>query len=142
MTKVYLTGDKQADRRLKAIEAKLAGKIVRQATRQALKPVHLAARRNAPKDSGQLRRSIKIRALPRSRSRVGARVTSGSGKSDFTGEAYYGGFQEWGWVAGTNNRRRIKGKEFMGRAAKDKRQSAVTIYRGHIRRELEREARK
>lgn len=134
---VILTGDKQLDRRLKNLDAKLGKKVVRQATRKALRPVMLTTKRNAPKDSGVLRKSVKIRALKRSRSRFGSRV-SGIGGNNFAGTAYYGGFQEWGWK--TKSGRKIPGKRFMKQAAESKRRSAIVIFKAEVKKGIEREA--
>ena len=55
-------------RRLRTLEAKLQKKVVRQAIRKSLKPVLQDAKREAPKRTGALRKSVKVRSFKRSRS--------------------------------------------------------------------------
>lgn len=49
--------------------------VIRGGCREALRPIQKQAIATAPKDTGDLKRNIKIRALKRSRKRIGARVT-------------------------------------------------------------------
>ncbi|WP_165068264.1 HK97-gp10 family putative phage morphogenesis protein [Paludisphaera rhizosphaerae] len=58
-----VTGIEEIDRRLRQLEPAIGKKVVRQAIRQALKPVLAAAKANAPVESGALKRSIKLRAV-------------------------------------------------------------------------------
>ena len=78
---ISLSGDKKLDRALKAMGPKLTKKILRKAVRRAAKPVLTTARARVPIDEGDLKRSLKIRAMKRSRRnrfRVGlARADSG-----------------------------------------------------------------
>jgi len=120
-----ITGDKKLNRALFRLEKTEAKKIVRKAAREALRPVLSQAKANAPEDTGRLVASLKIRALKRSRKRFGATVQTAAG--NFQGETYYGGFQEWGWVARSGNK--IPGDRFMLRAAITERQPALRIYR-------------
>lgn len=129
---VVITGVKALDRRLKNIDAKLGKKFVRQGVRRALKPVQLAAKQFAPDDTGALERSIKIRALKRSRRRFGARVSSDGSRIE---GQYYGGFQEWGT-------RYVTGQLFMHNAARVKRRQAANIFRRYVGRQIVAEARK
>lgn len=126
MPEIVLTGDKKLNRKLKKLGGKEAKKIVRKAMRPALKPVMRAARRNAPKDTGLLRKSIKVRSGKRSRAGISMRVTSGDKTGNFSGDTYYGGFHEFGTSRG------IKAKHFMKNAADQKKRSAIKIYRAKI----------
>ena len=130
---LVLTGDKKLNRKLKRLAGPDARKVIRQASRVAIKPVRSAAKSQAPHDSGALRRAIRIRAIKRSRSKVGTRITIG--EKDFTGSTFYGGFQEWGWKTGkrgSQNRTHIEGKRFLKQAADSKRAMAIAIYRREI----------
>lgn len=156
-----LTGSEELNRKLATLKGPQQKAALRKASRTALKPVADQAKANAPKRSGRLRRSIKVRALKRSRSRIGSRVTSSGTDNNFKGRTFYGAFQEFGWKAGrraTNSdlgvqkrkrrteaqsqdaqtrnaaRRKIKGNEFMKRAAKSHKQIALQIYRNDIER--------
>lgn len=73
-------------------------KIVREETRRAANRVLLpAAKRAVPFRSGQYRRSIKTRAIKRTRTAIGVRV--GPSSKHFAGTPY-APFQEWGWRRG------------------------------------------
>jgi HK97 gp10 family phage protein len=79
---------------LAALEPKVAKKLTRQAMRKAQKIVLADAKRLVPVDTGQLKKSLSIRALKRSRSRFGVSVQTKEGL--FKGEQFYGGFIELG----------------------------------------------
>lgn len=141
---MVITGDKQVNRMLAQLKATEGKKVVRKAARAGIKVVLPAAKRYSPVGSGKLRRAIKVRAMARSRSRIGARITIGD--RFFQGETFYGGFQEWGWRVGKRQgktaeqkaaRRKIAGKYFLKRAADSKRRSALTVYRHEIKRGFE-----
>lgn len=139
---VVLTGDKKLNRRLKKLAGKDAKKAVRKSLRPALKPIHQQAKANARqfKKTGKLGRSIKIRSIKRTRKGFGARVTTGTATTDFSGETYYGAFHEYGWKTGkrgSSNRRQIEGKKFMQNAVDQKRRIAMKIYRNEIKRNIE-----
>lgn len=154
---VVLTGSPEVNRALAELKGPKQKEAIRKASRAALRPVLDQVRTTAPKRTGQLSRSVKVRALTRSRSRVGARV-SVSARSNFKGKAFYAGFQEYGWKVGRRvrnsdlgmdpknwarrtatqkaeaakrnaARRQVKGTEWMKKAAQAKRQMALGIYR-------------
>jgi HK97 gp10 family phage protein len=158
---IVLTGSEELNRKLAELSGPKAKMAIRKASRVALRPVAEQAKSNAPRKSGRLGRSIKVKAIRRSRSRVGARVTSSGTDHQFKGRTFYGGFQEYGWKSGrrTRNadfgvsrrkrrtaaqsaaatardsaRRQVPGKQFMKRAARSKRQVALGIYRSETRR--------
>lgn len=96
---ISLTGSKELDAALKAFTPAVQKQILRKATRAVSKPVMQQARAWAPHDTGALEKSIKVRALKRSRRNkdiVGTRVVTSGGDSLFQGDQYYGGFQEFG----------------------------------------------
>ena len=127
-----LTGDKQLNRVLRRLSGKDAKAAIRKGSRKALKPVLADARQLAPVRTGALRRSIKVRAIKRSRTRVGSRVTTG--KATFTGPTFYGGFVEYGYTS--RGGRTIAGVHFLEQAATRKQGQAVRIYRDEIRRAI------
>lgn len=158
---IVLTGDKELNRKLALLKSSKAKLAIRKASRIALRPVVDEARANAPKKTGRLKRSIKLRSIKRSRSRVGSRVTSSGTDNNFKGRTFYGGFLEFGWRAGrrvrnadlgvTRRKRRtvdqvaaaaqkndsrtmIPAREFMKKAARSKRELALSIYRRETRR--------
>jgi HK97 gp10 family phage protein len=82
---------------------------MRPALRAGGKPVLAAAKANAPKKSGSLRKSLKLRAGKRSRRGIYVvTLLLSTSKDDnlFTGKAFYGAFQEFGFKLG----KRIGGK--------------------------------
>ena len=91
---LIVTGDEQLDRTLAALEPKLQKRAIRKATRAASKQVLATARQRVPSDEGDLERSLKVRALKRSRNRVGHQVLVSDGL--FEGDEFYGGFVEFG----------------------------------------------
>ncbi len=131
---VVMTGDKAINRKLKRLSGKEQKSVVRKAIRPALKPVLQQARGNAKefKRTGKLSRSIKIRSMKRSRTRFGARVTTGTSTSDYQGKAFYGAFLEYGWKSAGSGRKN-EGRHYMKDAAKTKQAEAIRIYRNGIR---------
>lgn len=111
-TPVYatnLTGDKQLLKRLRELQPKLQKRGLTKAARLAMKPMHAKAKSSAPKESGTLRKSIKLRAMKRSRVRVGMHISTS--ESMFEGKTFYGAFQEFGWHVGKrDNKLRSRGK--------------------------------
>lgn len=107
--KIVLTGDKALDRALQRIAgeqetSKHINAAMRKATRQAIKEIikpDVMAR--VPEETGLLKSQVVVRALPRSRVRFGSGVTLKSGDPQgmrnalFSGEAFYGGFLEFGF---------------------------------------------
>lgn len=98
--KVVLTGSDEINRKLEMLTNQQAKEAIRKAARAALRPTQAMARALAPKKSGKLSRSIRIRSIRRSRKVVGARVTTSSRDNQFSGKTFYGAFQEWGWKTG------------------------------------------
>jgi HK97 gp10 family phage protein len=123
---IAMTGDKALDRKLKKL-GKDSKKAVRKASRPALKPVLQESRELAPVRTGALKKSIKIRALKRSRVWTGSRVTTALGKGQ---NQFYGGFQEYG------TKRGVKARRFMGQAAERKRQQAMGIYKRELGKQI------
>lgn len=67
MLSLTVTGDRELQQALDAFIPRLQRKIVRRSARAAARPVLDTARALVPKDERQLERTLKIRALPRSR---------------------------------------------------------------------------
>jgi len=157
--KVVMTGSEELNRKLAALTNQQAREAIRKAARPALKPCLQTARRVAPKRSGKLRRSIKIRAIARSRTRIGARVTASASDTLYSGKTFYGGFQEWGWRAGkrttnadlgadrgkrrttaqraiakgrNDSRKKIPGLNFLKKSAQSTREECLYLYRTAI----------
>ncbi len=136
-SKLILTGDKKLNRRLNRLKLNLGKKIARKAGRKALRPVRDQARKDSPKKTGTLRKSIKIRSIKRSRFKFGARVTTGNRSGNFSGKAFYGGFINYGWTPGKRGSGKrgkpVKGTRFLNNAAEKKKRAALAIYKIEIR---------
>jgi HK97 gp10 family phage protein len=106
-----MTGDKEIDRKLVDLEAKLARKYIRQALRKSLKPLLALVKELAPEDTGKLREAIRIVPGRRKRNFISMNVlvdsrlltdkpkpTEGAGPTDKPPSAnlYYAGFLEFG----------------------------------------------
>jgi HK97 gp10 family phage protein len=139
---IVLTGDSALNAKLNELTSKQAKEAIRKAARPALQGTLAAARSLAPKRTGRMAKNIKIRAITRSRSRVGMRVTL-SKQGDYSGKAFYGAFINYGRKTGSRRqsslrrqpkeRRQIEGTRFLNKAAEQTRASAVRIYRDNIR---------
>lgn len=162
---ISLSGDAKLLATLRGLEKKHAKAVVRKASRKAAKPIVAAARANAPVKTGALRKSIKVRAIKRSRSRIGVRIGTSGHESAFVGKQFYGAFQEYGWFTGKRtketrraqaknaqhkmrleaklareakgqNRKFNHGSHFMLRAAKSKASEAVGIFATEAAKEI------
>ncbi len=137
---MVMTGDKKVNRMLKKLPSKQQKAAFRKAARPAIKPVMTEARSNIKKDSdtGKLAKTVKVRALKRSRSRIGVRVTTRAEDVDGT---FYGAFQEYGWKAG-KAKRQIKGTENITKAAESKRTAVMRDYSERMKKQIEETARR
>lgn len=75
---ISVLGDRALERKLSRLKAATQKKIVRKALRAAAKPIRDDAKANAPVDEGDLRKNIKVRAMRRSRVRLGVIVRTGT----------------------------------------------------------------
>ena len=116
--KFAVTGDIALNKALKALGSKLALKLERKALRQVAKPVLADAKANAPVgETGDLKRALKLRAMRRSRTRIGMQIVTSKGW--FQGDTFYGAFQEFGWKTGkrgSDNRKQIPPKLYVTKA--------------------------
>lgn len=101
--RVAMHGDKQVMSRLKGVVPRLRRKVLGKAARIAMKPLLQNAKANAPKGkTGLLRKAIKLRAMKRSRVKVGVYIAIGD--KMFEGQTFYGAFQEFGWRVGKRDK--------------------------------------
>lgn len=98
---VKMQGYAQVERRLMALPTKVARKVASQAMRAGAKIIQTEAKALAPKDTGALRKSIRVRtAKKKKRGEVKFTVTTSSKDNLFKGDQFYGGFQELGYRLG------------------------------------------
>lgn len=76
---VRLIGDKALIKKFRRLETVEAKKVLRKALRNAARPIFNETKRRAPIATGKLKSSIKLRALPRSRVRIGVQIVAGEG---------------------------------------------------------------
>lgn len=133
---ISLIGDAELATKLGGLTDKLERKVVRQAIRKAAQLILRDAKQRAPVESGALRRNIRIKALRRSRRRVGFNVQTGTREQmgiSPDDPFYYPALVELG-VPG-----RIEGRRFMRDALRDNRDQALKIMRDEILKGVERE---
>jgi len=121
-TTLIVTGDKRLNRKLAKLKGPEGKKVIRKASRAAMKVYQFAAKQNAPSRTGTLKKQIKVRAMKRSRVKVGTMVRA-------TGDGFYGNFLELGT-------RHIDAMNFMRMAAKDNQSRILAIYRRDLGREI------
>jgi HK97 gp10 family phage protein len=152
-----IEGAKQLDKKLIALGPRIAKKVVRQAIRPAAKGIQRTAQANAPVDTGALKKSIKVRALKRSRTRIGITVATNSSDNLFKGKEFYGGLLEFGFRRGkrtnaikqaqkkgkvleSDNRPLVPPRPFMKPAFDSNRDRAGQMIVDNLRSGIEREA--
>ncbi len=130
---------------LKQLPGKVQRKILVQESRKAAKTYLLGQAKNAvPKQTGALRKSIKVRALKRSRVRVGVRI--GMAEKDFAGETFYGSFLEYGWKAGkrrskasVDDRKQIPAKYYLKKVVEQHGDNAQSGFANQVAERIESE---
>lgn len=117
------------NRMLTALPKKIRNKILREELRKGAKTLLPASKAATPARTGKLRRSVKVRAVKRSRKSVGVLV--GYNDKAYAGDTFYGAFLEWGWKQGkrpsrvvrggaSDNRKEIPGRRMLGNVAEAK----------------------
>lgn len=99
--RITMTGDRKLDRKLRAIAESEGSKSInaqmRKSTRYAIRhivmPVIMA---RVPFETGLLERSLTVKAIKRSRSKLGS--AAGFRDDLFKGDTFYAGFLEYGWM--------------------------------------------
>ena len=144
---VVVAGMKELDKALEDFIPKLQNKAIRHGSRKSAQMVARESKDRAPEGDpadahydyreegpGQLKKNIKVRSLPRSRTTTGAQVTLGGKQSDYVGKGFYGAFQEFGWIhTGSGKGRRGNGRKieplgFMRSALYDNQNDVFDIY--------------
>jgi HK97 gp10 family phage protein len=93
LTAITVEGDKALIKALKALTGPQMKSAIRKGTRDGQRPIAAEVKRQVRKKSGALQRSVKVRSMKRSRTRIGSTcVMGGAGLK----EPFYGIFQEYG----------------------------------------------
>lgn len=127
---------------LKALPARLAKKVIRQALRAGAKVIRAEAVSRAPVDTGMTMKAIKVKAGKRSR-KPRLWVNTQVGEGDYKGETFYAAFLEYGHQTGkrgSNDRKPVTARPFMRTAAEAAEQQAGAIVRAELAKGIEREA--
>ena len=127
---ISLVGVKELIAKLDSFTPERSRAIFRKALREAARPIQAEAKRLAPRGkTGQLQRSIKIRAGKRRAAGVSMLVQTAAG--DFKGKTFYGAFLEYGTKERTTKRGknlgRVKAVEFMKQAFDNRKSEAEAI---------------
>jgi len=75
---IAVIGDKELQRKLKALDIKMQKKIIHKALRAAAKPILAQSKATAPVLSGRLKKSLKLRARRARRGVFGVQVMTGT----------------------------------------------------------------
>jgi hypothetical protein len=126
----FFVGAGALAKKLEGLTSNETKAVIRGGAREALKPIQRQAQLDAPKETGTLRKNIKIRSLKRSRRRIGARVTIQSriGKSRYSfvvlgGKKIIKGFRRLLKLVGIR-----VGEGFLKKAARQRRKESVNIF--------------
>lgn len=127
MIEFTLTGDKELDRKFRDLPLKVEKKVLREALRPATKIILEGAKQAAPVGSGQLQKSLRVRAGKRTRKNV-VTMQVVTGKEFFQGDTFYGAFEEFGHRIGSRSlgdqRAVYPGTHFIEHAYKSKAEEA------------------
>lgn len=131
---IKLFGDKKFTRKLdkltKVAQQKDGKKLLRVATREVAKFMARPIKSNMQRKSGQSRRATRVRAMKRSRKRIGSQVVND--EKWYQGDDYYYAFQEFGWNIGkrtASEARQQKGTRRAGRQTGDVLRSATRRFK-------------
>ena len=127
-TTIQLDGAKELEKKLKELGAKAERKAYNQALRAGCKPIQAAAKSKVPVDSGDLKRSIKVRAGKRRRGMREVAVQTDQGW--YQGDTFYGAFLEFGHFLGkrgSDDRTWVPPKPFMRPAWDEQQGNALRI---------------
>ena len=130
----------------------LGGKVARRAgiagMKMALKPTLTEARRQIPERTGKLKKALKIRVgKTKKKSLAVVRVSLSENTANlFTGQTFYGGFQEFGWRSGPrrlgDSRKQNPGEHFMQNAWEETRGTVLNDFKGYLGQAIEKAAAK
>src|SRR4051794_26574427 len=107
---IKLEGAKELAVIFKTLPSKVEKQIARKSLRQGTKIIQKAARDDSPVDTGQLRRSLKIKTMKRKKGRIGM-IVQASPKGLPSNKSFYAAFIQYG-----SKKRGIAPNPFMLRA--------------------------
>ncbi len=108
--KLSITGQAEIKRKLDKLGQIGSKKVVVKAMRTAMKPLLAYTRKQLPKKTGLVRRSLKLKAPRRTRKKGIFRLLMVIGDADFQGKSFYAAFLEYGKKLGKAKRGTLKNK--------------------------------
>lgn len=139
---ISLIGDKELQKAFKKLHPKLQKKAFKKAARVAAKIVKESAKGKVPVAEGDLKKSIKVKAMKRSRTQVGVRIVAGTREElgiPADSKWYYPAIVEYGYTR--QDGVFIPPQSYL-RAARDaKERAAQNVMEREIRKGIEIEAR-
>lgn len=130
---ISILGDKDLDRKFAQATAKLQKKVLRPAMRKGARPILQDAKVGAPVRLGRMKKTLKIRAMKRSRNRIGVMIQTGTRAQlgiDANDPYYYP-------MAVETGTRRMAARPFMRPALKKNKAKTMGILSREIRRGLQ-----
>lgn len=131
---IRLEGAAELEKKLNALDRKVANTISKKAVRAGAKTVLAKAKQLVPKKSKLLSKSLKVRAGKRRKGTVRFSVQTKDGF--FQGETFYAAFVEFGHKAGSRkleNRKEVPAHPFLEPAFEQSTGAAVDVIIGVIR---------
>jgi len=135
---VSLIGDKRLNRKLRRLPLKVQRKVVRQALREAGRPVLATAKRIVPVRTGNLRDGLKLRAIKPRGGQFGVAIKTPT-REDLGLPATGGGYYPAHIELGTRN---TPAQPYLRPAMDQNRKKSIGILRRQIGAGIEREARR
>jgi HK97 gp10 family phage protein len=125
---IEIKGAKELEKKLLSFEPKIGRKIVRNALRKAAKIILIAAKANCPVVTGDLKKSLRVRAMKKKKHRYGVMVATSAGW--FKGKTFYGAFVEYGTS-------RMPAKPFMRPAFDSEKGKAEMVLKSELKKGIE-----
>lgn len=137
-----LNGAEALAAKLRTLPTRVANKVIRQSLRAGTKIILAETIAKAPVASGLLKRTLKVRAMKRSRNRIGVQVVTEGGF--YKGKAFYGAFVELGHKAGPrklgDQPQEVAAKPFIKPAFDAVKERAANVILQSMRQGIEQEA--
>lgn len=132
MADVSIAGLPELQANLASLPERVQRKVLGPALREGGQVILKRTRQNAPRLSGDLAKSYKLRAAKRSRKNKSVTLQITTGKTLFSGKTFYGGFIEYGTA-------KMRGRHFMAQAFTQVAGTANTVAVTRIKEGIERE---
>ena len=127
--KEYLEGSKECLEKLDLLDKNMSRSIARNSCRAAAKVIAAAWKADAPRKSGMTAAAVKVRAMKRSRNKIGVSAIIGAG--EYQGKTFYAAFVEKGHLTGkrgSKNRKQIPARNWMKKSFDRVKSQATEAY--------------